>query len=50
MASDMKTRRALIGKAAGRYGKASKAEKSQILDELMQWTRSERSALVRALR
>ena len=50
MAIDMKTRRALIADGAVRYGKASKAEKRRILDDLVAWTGCERSALARALR
>ena len=50
MAVDMKTRRGLISEAAVRYRKASKGEKSRILDELVVWTGSNRSALARALR
>jgi hypothetical protein len=38
MALTMKTRQALIEEAAKRYRTASKAEKTRLLDELVEWT------------
>lgn len=50
MAINMKTRRILIRERASQYQKATKRERSRILDELQAWMPSDRKALARALR
>ena len=46
----MKARQELIAKTASRYREADRGGKTQILNELVEWTQRDRSALTRALR
>ena len=46
----MKTPQELITKTALRYRKADRGGKTRILDDLVEWTQGDRSALARALR